>query len=185
MSKQIQYIDFTGTQYIDTGIVPDGNTTLEIDCILLSHPADSARPLYGSRTAQGSSDAYCLWYMSGGNFRLDVFDKQFNCSSTYTPVNRHVYRITPTGMFSDNNSVVTYSQLSKRGSIPLVIGAVNTNNEFRYGSYRVYSCKIYNDGILVRDYVPYKDDNNRYCFKENVNNTFVYSATQQDLSGGV
>ena len=50
----------------------------------------------------------------------------------------------------------------------------STNNQL--GSLRIYSCKIYDNGTLVRDFKPYYDSNGVACLFDAVSGTYYYNA---------
>ena len=57
--------------------------------------------------------------------------------------------------------------------------AVTTSSANRY----IYSAKLYDNGVLVRDYIPVKRKSDNKCgLYDMVNNTFVSSATSTELS---
>ena len=59
----VEYIESTGTQYFDTGIIPDNTIKIEARIMITAHNADQAMPLFGSRDFDGVSatKAYILW----------------------------------------------------------------------------------------------------------------------------
>jgi len=44
-----------------------------------------------------------------------------------------------------------------------------------WSAIRIYSCKIYDNGTLVRDFIPVIDNNNTPCMFDKVSNQFFYN----------
>lgn len=185
MAKQVEYIEVTGSQYIDSGFKPNGNTTIEIEVILNSTVTGNS-PIFGSRTSTSGTDStsFTLWAISGTNIRFDHFGSS-NSVNTYSPKEKHKYKITPTAEFIDDTQVKTHSQASGSSSCPtnLILGGLTTNGTITYGNCKIYGCKIYDNGTLVKNFVPFKDDSKKFCLKDLVNNKFYYSSTSTELSG--
>ena len=51
MSKEIDYISFTGQQYIFSGVTVNGNSTIEITCAYTGTGSDTGA-IFGSRTTE-------------------------------------------------------------------------------------------------------------------------------------
>lgn len=160
---QLTYIESSGTQYIDTGVVPQSNSRLVCDFQYTSLPA-SGGIAWNGWCAGGSRDAL-LFGISGGNFSASA------CSpgggsivyvSTGVPadVDRHTVDIQNSAMcFDDGNSFATGT-----------LGNTFTENDTMYlfarhigwspgganshCSMRIYSCQIYAGDTLERNYIP-------------------------------
>lgn len=184
MSKQVEYILFTGTQCIDTGFKPNGNTTVEIEFSLNSDVTDN-RAVLGARTSASGSDStsFTIWTIDSTKIRFDHYGTS-NTITNYNPKEKHICKMTPTEEIIDGTVLKTHSQLSNTSPVNLTLGKANTKNvDNYYGKCKIYSCKIYNGETLVRNFVPYKDDNKKFCMKDLVYNTLYYSATTSDLNG--
>ena len=59
MAKQVEYIEVTGSQYIDSGLKPNGNTTVEIE-VILNPTVTGNSPIFGSRTSTSGTDSTCF-----------------------------------------------------------------------------------------------------------------------------
>lgn len=179
------YIQCTGTQYIDTGYMPNGTTKIVIDCMLASS-ATGNQPICGARKDK-DNNAFVIWGISSATLRFDygaTAAKKSN--SNYSPKDRHIYTMSSeTGILVDGVSVGTLTKATFTSSCNLVLSAVNTNGTITYGKYSIYSCQIYDNGTLVRDYIPWIDANGVYCLKDKVNNALTYSATSAQLQGQV
>ena len=184
MSNKALYIKCTGSEYLDTCFIPNGNTTIEIDCMVDNSCANN-QPMFGSRNKSTGTDttSFTIWGISSSKIRIDHYGATQTLDSTYTPKTRHKYKITPTAAYVDDVNVCTFSQSSNSSSYNLIISGVNTGGSITYGKYIIYSCKIWDNGTLIRNYEPYVDDSGVYCFKNLVDNSFVYSATSTSFKG--
>ena len=67
---QVEYIQSSGTQYINTGYTPNNNT--RIVCKVSGYPATNTnQTLYGSRSGVGSSDGFMFLTTSQNCYRTD------------------------------------------------------------------------------------------------------------------
>ena len=184
MSKEVEYVLFTGTQCIDTGFKPNGSTTIEVTFALNSGVTDN-KAIFGARKSASGSDStsFTMWTIDSNKIRFDHYGTSHTISD-YNPKEKHICKMTPTEEIIDGTVVKTHSSSSNISSVNLTLGKANTNNEDNYyGKCKIYSCKIYDGESLIRDYIPYKDDNRRFCMKDLVNDTLYYSATTTDLNG--
>ena len=159
----IEYLQFTGTQYIDTGVIVDSNTGFDITFEVLN--GQSSSPYYNLFGVRGNDS-------SGGTgetqnfFRIDTIPIDSN-SGTEFKYGSTVYNsgITNTSKINIKliNKVYTKpdgSTITLSGNItsglPLYIGCINKDNT-AYGnkaSIKVDRFKIYNGSTLAHDFIP-------------------------------
>ena len=150
---QLEYLESTGTQYIDTGVIPNQDTSVELDGSI-----DGYGIFFGVRTAalvdistiQGTSTGY--WAM-GYNTSADAFGIKDS--------NRHVWFKNKNLQYMDGalKNNYTYANFTAMGNAYLF--AYNNNGAVGYvinGTVRIYSCKIWAtaDSMLVRHLIPAK-----------------------------
>lgn len=177
--RPIKYLESTGTQYIDTGIVPNQDTSVELDGSI-----DGYGIFFGVRTAalvdistiQGTSTGY--WAM-GYNTSADAFGSKDSL--------RHVWYKDKNKQYMDGElkNNYTYANFTAMGNAYLF--AYNNNGTVGYvinGRVRVYSCKIWDGDTLVRDFIPALDINNIPCMFDKVEGKCYYNAgTGQFIAG--
>lgn len=175
MSKNVEYISFTGNQFIDTGVIVTGNSTIELTYVYTSSTTGA---VFGSRTnASGTDSVSFSMFVVNDAVRSDHFgtSKTLN-KNTYNPKEKHTYKITPDAIYCDGKQVYTQGVSSNVTPSTLYIGAVKTNGSVeKHSTVNLYSFKIYHGNTLVRDFVPYKDDNEKFCLKDAIENKFYYS----------
>ena len=149
----LEYIQSTGTQYINTGYIPNQTTEIEADM----HPTASSKWLFGSRTDTLNTDRFGLFLNSDTQYWIIIGN---NDTSNYVNVpsvlNRHKIYLSGTKLKLDGTENKTYSSNVINGSYNLCIGTINTGNavDERYFVGKIYSFKIWDNENLVRDYIP-------------------------------
>lgn len=159
----IEYLQFTGTQYIDTGAIVDSNTGFDITFEVLN--GQSSSPYYNLFGVRGNDS-------SGGTsetqnfFRIDTIPVDSN-SGTEFKYGSTIYNsgITNTSKINiklinkvytkPNGSTITLSGNITSG-LPMYIGCINKAGE-AYGnksSMKLDRFKIYNGSTLTHDFIP-------------------------------
>lgn len=145
---EVQYIRSTGTQYVDTGFFANQDSRLVIDFDILSQ--SSLDYIFGARSAnntkmfelavQGST-----WYSGFGNANTQP---QFSGLGHYiVDKNKNVTTI------NGNTSTATQNAFVTAYSVKLfALDNVGTIGFFAVMKLR--SCQIYDNGTLIRDYLP-------------------------------
>lgn len=177
---QVEYLQSTGTQYIDVGFKPNQDTRaiLDVNSALVSGPVW----LFGARTSASSKAYNFLCY--GSKYRSDYND---NSSTSLT--------INPSGRFTidkDKNvtkingstaSTITYGAFRCEYNLFLFsnnnAGAANSG-----ASISIYSCKIYDNGVLVRDMVPARNSSGTLGMYDLVGGTFYTNAGSGTFTAG-
>lgn len=175
----LEYIESTGTQYIDTGYKPSKLTDIEADFLFTRVFGSQAlywvrwtmSPYYYtfglSDAASGNDDLYI--------YRGNGYNPYQLVNSTATYLTRNTLRLT-----SGLMSYATYSYQFSDSIFPtastysLVIFGGNTTGTFSAGSYvRLWGFKIWDNGTLVRNYVPkLRTADSKPGLYDTVNNVF-------------
>lgn len=158
--RQIPYIESTGTQYIDTGFQPDQNTRIVME-VQVTEQDTSTICIFGARNeAIASATLACvLWSMNNGTtIRSDYFGD--NKTVSFDMPGRLV-RVDKNGHICMVNNVVLTNELDL-GHSALSLYLLTCNNAGSVNSAyntkaKLYACKIYDKGTLVRDFVPVED----------------------------
>ena len=193
---EVEYIASSGTQYIDTGIVPKSTTRLVCDFRLPIVPTARFRCGWGSA---GSQEA--LWF---GN-TADFSDFATSVSATYVQTqpgvavdtDRHVFDLAKGSLKFDGYE---YSTEATLGDTALTgkdtAGKAKTMYLFTLhqgwsppvgpcGSMEVYSCQIYDGETLVRDFVPaVRASDNKAGLYDTVTKAFFGNLGTGDFTAG-
>lgn len=174
---KLSYIQSTGTQYIDTGYYASDTTKIEIS--FTNNISDNVYFL-GGRTSWGTK-SYALYYEE--NVYKSVFQ-----SYAYSKVSTIGYILAilepPTLIVNDK----TYT-----GDIPtaytceysMYIFCVNNKgNPYKNSSINLHYMKIWDNGSLIRDFIPVLDENNVACLYDKVSRAYYYNAGSGDFIAG-
>lgn len=172
----VKYISSTGTQYINTGYIPTPNTRVVIDAEVTSQTAASCS-YFGERSGSGASDktAYEIWSMgTAANVSSDFFGNRVS----YTISTKQRLLIDKNkAVVTVNGNTVTNSAAAGTATIPAYIFASNDKGAAAYFiNMKLYSCKIYENDVLVRDYIPAKDEWGNAGLYDKVEEKFYYNA---------
>ena len=160
--RELEYIESTGTQRIDTGVVPSALTTWTTDAQFLTNadqimgragdPALKPRFAFG-RTSNAS------WYCGIGN--INAWNGTFDTA-------RHVFEINaPSKLFSVDASTYSIAYSSIGDTATIFLFARNYNNGDYFCNARIFRSTILNNGVLVRDFIPVLDwDGNAKMFDQ-------------------
>ena len=176
----VEYLESTGTQYIDTGYIPQQNIKIETDFQLTEIPSGTFATLCGSLPAsQGYSGLFvALNYTVPIQARTGL-NTNPNVISTYS-VNTDRYKLS-----------VEFNKLTINGDVftPTTLNTwYNTNNSLyffscsgydqarRRISAKMWYFKVYAGEALVRDYVPCIDENNTPYMFDKVTHTVYDNA---------
>ena len=152
--KEIPYLESSGTQYIDTGFIPNQNSRIVCDVQITD---TATRHLFGAR-ASSSEGAFFVPCLSATTIRAD-YGSQKNTHTVRSVLDRMTIDLDKTSCtIGGTSTAFTTETFSANASIALF--ASNTNGTIVVDTYkakmRLFYCKIYDNGTLVRDYIPCK-----------------------------
>lgn len=151
--EKIDYISSTGhvnnniNPYIDTKCVLSSDFTFKISYMVLS---DNSAFMFGGRTAYNSNDEFAAstTYLNIGlSLRNPIYTRLHK---------KFILEATPSYYSVAGKKTIIDSKFSK-GEYPIWLFCTNTKGTGLYqpgDSVRIYYLKIYNNGILVRDFIP-------------------------------
>ena len=168
---QLEYIQSSGSQYINTGFKPNQDTKISIT---VDFPLSGTAWLYGGRTSANSNSLGFLCE-SGSRYRFDY-------ASSVTALT-----VKPTGKFtidSDKNKcyingelVFTATYTTFASPVNMYIFNNNNNGSLSGGSSaKLYNCSIYDNGVLIRNFIPCKNASGTVGLYDSVNNQFYKNA---------
>lgn len=181
---RLEYIEFVDMAYIDTGYIPGDNTAFEFEAAFnvgaqCWYGSISTLPITYSRFhggAESASARICV-YINTGGFANDAIQKT-NDEQFYT------YYISKSLCKLDEIESLASLIIPK---LPIYIGRRNSENVSSPENYTMNRCryaKIYENGELVRHYIPVLK-NGIYCMYEQVQGKYYYNAAGVGyLTGG-
>jgi hypothetical protein len=175
MCQSVEYLESTGTQYIDTGFKPNNNTRVVMDAQMLVDSAPSSTHcFFGCRDGNN----YFEIYKAGTTDQSLYYFYGTSMSSSWTVdySKRHYIDYNKNNATVDNESF-SYSYSAFQMTNNLYLGADNDKGTIKsITPMRIYFCQIYDDDVLVRDYIPVLDTDGVACLYDKVNGTFSYNA---------
>lgn len=183
---QLEYIQSSGTQYINTGFVPSPDTRVVIDAQITAQTTASVAYL-GERSGSGSSDktAFALWSMStGANVSSDFFGNRV--SKAMSTIGTRVLIDKNKASVTINGSTVTNSAAAGTATLPVFLLAINEKGASAgYNiSAKLYACQIYDNGTLVRDFIPCKNASGAVGLYDTVEGQFYANAGTGTFTAG-
>lgn len=181
---KLDYIESSGTQYINTGFTPKGNSRVVMDFENMLIPADAAA-LFGART-DTEKNVFGMWFDTTAvqpHYGSVGYNTKPIAVSSYNV--RQIYDLNK-GVATVGGTSVTFSQLTFNSSCALTLLAMNTNGtvDERRASGKIYSAKVYDNGTLVRDFIPCKNASGTIGLWDNVNSVFYANAGTGTFSTG-
>lgn len=163
---ELEWLQSSGTQYINTGVIYSSQTSAEVDFKFINHTANTEQEILA---AYESSTDRMQCGIASANIFLD------------------------NGGFGYDSSLLTDRVLAKgvgkgNGTLPLFLFAQNETSSAPVhitGTKRVYSCKIKQNNSWVRYFVPAKrKSDNVLGMYDIINGTFYTNAGSGTFTGG-
>lgn len=160
------YVESDGTQYINTGVIPNTNTGFYVDFNTSSSVSTANYGcIFGQRTGTGQEE-YQLSTFSQNDY-AGIFRR---IGTTYNPgivqsVRQQISFINGLLTRSDNrpsglDKTQTIPTPALQGEYPISIFALNTAGYVEQSSAtKLYRLKLYSGSTIVRDFVPASDAN--------------------------
>jgi hypothetical protein len=176
---ELEYIESTGTQYIDTCVYATQNTRLVCDADLLSLDSPDGVPgLFG-------------YYVSGTNQFAVFYSTKWQAwfgSSSVSIVGSYSGRKVvslDSSEFKVGESSVDVNSKGFTSTLPIHLFGFCQNNKHMYAAdMKLYSCQIYDNGTLVRDFVPCKDASGVVGLYDLANGAFYQNAGSGSFTAG-
>lgn len=168
----------SGGQYIITNYIPNENTKVEMK-MNKSSWYENWDTMFGSENkftfmqyGWDTSPITKLQVEFWGQSQPTNIDIQFNTDVV-------VILDATIPLFQYGNLTFTPTFGSTRPDKPLYIFAKTLNNSTsidHYSNYKLYYFKIYENNVLVRNYMPALDENNIPCLYETISKTYLYNS---------
>ena len=177
--NRINYIESTGIQWVDAEFAPNQNTRVVLEFEPVSTDGSY---LFGARTSSSSADKFAVLHPGGAsNIRDDFGSEMTNVNlvpSGYTKIDKNK-NVTTIGGITVTHGSASFSSAS------LFLFANNTGGSAAsMTSIRLYSCQIYDNGTLVRDFIPCYDRDGVACLYDKVGKKYYYNAGTGQFTAG-
>ena len=180
---EVEYLESTGTQYIDTGLRLTQNNAIEVCYKINSISGFSG--VVGARTSAssnnisvnantgGSSSPFIGVDFNNSNFEAyrARYDERTN-DKILAYLDKHIRKISINGSVVVSNNTECNDTVTTQSNC-LLFRTPGING---YCDLNIYYCKIYDNDILVRDYIPVVDENNVGFMFDRVTHTAYLNA---------
>lgn len=177
---KLEYIQSSGEQYINTKFKPNGNT--RVVTTIEGSLATTGAWFFGTRTANGVKSYSFLTYK--GAYRSDYGSKT-GALSAYNPIGKIVIDKNKNSTSVNGIVIDTLNSQSFQCDYNLYLFCNNNGGSAAsFFGFSMYSCKIYDNNVLIRDYVPCKDNIGTIGLYDAVNNQFYANSGTGTFIGG-
>ena len=189
---ELEYIQSSGAQYIDTDFIPNQDTRVMMD-IEISSIAKYGSYLFGIRKKMNSLGFSSV--LLANQFWTE-YKNEMNGSSVTIPVsrytvdaNKNVFTLSANGE-AIKTVTRTYSAFTCEHSL-MLLALISTDTTDDYTIYdgtqtsgKLYSCQIYDNDMLVRDFVPAMNGSGVVGLYDRVNDVFYADAAGGAFTAG-
>lgn len=185
--KRLEYIESSGTQYINTGFKPKGTTKVVFDFQMVNQKTEQ-QGVFGSRP--GTSGRFTVFTgYSNSDLQVDYNTAQTLASVSQTinglNVNSRTTIEVSNSLIINGNTVKTVSAVSFTSTYNLFLFANNNAGTAQLlGTLKLYSCQIYDNGTIVRDFIPCKNVDGTVGLWDDVNSVFYGNAGTGTFTAG-
>lgn len=191
---EVEYLESTGTQYIDTGYIPNANTQLYIEFSLSAYNSNikQATSPFGVRIAY-QQNQYVLFcpvnntnsvYFCYGNLSQS-YTQQINLNQKYVcNVNKNTWTLSNNNSTLITNTFAT-EQSNNLANLHLWLFKYNNNNTMPGGDdkLKIYKCTIKENDVLIHDLIPVRIGNTGYMYDKVSRALFGNSGTGDFVLG--
>lgn len=171
---QVQYLESTGTQYIDTGFNPSDNSRV----LITVSDVSKASYLFGARDpyTDAIKQGFGAYATSATTIRSDYFTGTVT-ETVDSMIGKETIDKNGNVLKAYGKTITNTAVSSRTVPCPLYLMALNNNGTAAvFSSIKVYSCQIYDNGVLVRDFVPCKNASGTGGMYDLVNSKFYTNA---------
>ena len=176
---KLVYIQSSGTQYINTGFKPNNNTRVVMDLLYTGNENISNE--FGAWNSSNNAAFICL--TTGQNNLYPFYgntSKQVSANRTV----RHTVDMDKNVVKMNGTTMITFDQMSFQCTYPMFLCCFNNAGATEnMTSVRIYSCQIYDNDVLVRDFVPCINASGEIGLFDLVNRQFYGNAGTGTFTG--
>lgn len=180
----VDYIESNGNEYINSNFVPNQDTKVEIKLKTKTISGSANRTIFGSRS--GANSNHFGMTIGGNNCWWLGYGTQ-NGNTAVSVLSDTLYEITKNKNVTTINDTQMTPATSETFTCPgnMYLFGMNQNGIIARSSIRLYSCKIYDNGTLIRDLKPcYRNSDSEVGLLDEVNDVFYTNAGTGAFSYG-
>jgi len=192
---QLEYLESTGTQWINTSIIPDTNIRIVTSFVMPANPRTNFGWVLGSRTSNFSIGIHVYTNYFANQIRFDFKSTDTAiCSATESLVNKAVVVDFNDNfnafVYDENNNLLCSAPLRNPGNAqstePLAIfGYKKTTENTAVLPVKIFYVRIYNGSMLVHNFIPARRNSDGVLgMYDTVSNTFFTNAGTGEFIAG-
>ena len=185
--KRLEYIQSSGTQYVDSGFKPNQNTRVIMDVKLLSQTTANIG-IFGVRDVVDANAAkkFIAWSMStGSSIRSDYFGTYANVLQSTSIVGNRIILDKNKNICKFGSVVLTNTSATGQCTKSIYLLCTNDGGTPNYhATANLYSCQIYDNGTMIRDYIPCQTVAGDIGLWDDVNSVFYGNAGKRTFTAG-
>ena len=181
------YLKHNGNSYIETDIFPSDNTKIYCKYKMPSAGDDNIQAPFGSRIDyKKSMFGNVISFGRAPQYLYQYINKSLDMERVRPNVND----IVEVEMNKEEillNGTKIYGEIAEGldSDINLAIGAYKENKTIKWGfKDNIYSFKVYENDILIKNLVPSKDSKEIACWYDMINKEFVYNSGTSEYEVG-
>lgn len=186
----VNYLQSSGTQWIEMGVAPNQNTKAVLKIIINNFNSGLGASLIGGRTNANSNDQFFTYLdgVDGGRFlfRMDGQTKAISWTGLAT---NKIYIVTLSGTEMkaelEDGTVAfsrTFSVSDFESTVTMALFKSKSLDNGFWG--RIYSCKHYSGDELIQDFVPCLDTGGVPCMFDFVSRKPFYNKGSGSFTWG-
>ena len=180
---ELEYLESTGTQYIDTGYIPTINTNIKTRASVKYNSSNTPVALFGYLSGNNPYNRYAVQYQKNIIYCSKGKTETSNGTIDYTKMcnietqgDKYIY----------DGVTISVSPLdfSAANTLSIILFARKTTNVNRHSKAKMSYFKIYENDKLVMDLIPCLNSNNIPCMYDIVSRkTFYNKGTGEFIAG--
>ena len=164
----LDYIEATGTQYIDTDFIPNQDTRVVCEFMY-----KGGSGVYGARNTVATRN-FSMRVISGA-WQLGFGDGVTTGTIESDTTRWHIADQNKNNLYIDGALAATRDYVEFTTPKAMAIGAIRAGSVY-YGEGRYRGCQVYDNGVLVRDFMPCKDPDGNIGMYDTLNAKFYGNA---------
>ena len=148
----LEYVEGTGTQYINTGFNPDSESRCVCDAQFIDLEG-KWKAVFAART-NGNTFNFCFYASNVNKWTFYYGPSSYPGSAA--DLNRHTFDLNAGVGYIDNVQVCSAEATFSIGYPIWLFTGNNAGTQAAFSHVRMYSCQIYDNGTQVRGFVPAK-----------------------------
>ena len=181
--QEVEYLQSSGTQYIDTGIT--GNINTKIEAKVYSQKVsgtDSGYCIAGDFTT--STKAITMPFNFVSNALYSRFGDKYITTGIQQQDGAYIFAVDKAGYYVNSTKIANFNtttSFTTDGTI-MLFGFTGLDRNYLIG--KMYYCKIWNDTTLVGDFVPALNPAGRPCMYDLVGKKAYYNLGSGEFTYG-